>query len=146
MEPIHHELRVECRADQAFETWVERIGDWWSPQYTAEPGTLEAVTIEPFVGGRVYATHGDVGEHDWGEVTAFDRGRRLAHSFTLAQDEGNPSEVSVEFEDVEGGCVVRLAHGGWTKENERFRSKFTDWPVMLERLRALAEGGATVTA
>jgi hypothetical protein len=102
------------------------------------------VTIEPRVGGRVYATHGDIGEDDWGEVTVWEPGRRLAHTFTLAQDPQHPSEVAVEFEPDESrgnaaaGCTVRFSHGGWTEASVEVRKKFGDWPVLLDRFVALA--------
>ena len=72
-------------------------------------------------------------------------GRRLVHTFTLAQDPQHPSEVSVEFVPGEGqgeagtGCTVRFAHGGWTEASAATRKKFGDWPVMLDRFAALAE-------
>jgi uncharacterized protein YndB with AHSA1/START domain len=95
------------------------------------------VTIEPRLGGRVYATHGDVGEDEWGEVTAWEPGRRLAHTFALAQDPEHPSEVAVEFvADSDRGTTVRFADGGWTESNVAVREKFGDWPVMLERFAA----------
>ena len=59
--PITHEYRLACSAEHAFSTYVERIAQWWHPRYTANPDTLEAVTIEPLVGGRVSATHSDIG-------------------------------------------------------------------------------------
>jgi uncharacterized protein YndB with AHSA1/START domain len=101
---------------------------------------LDGVTIEPRVGGRVFATHRDVGVHDWGEVTTWEPGRRLVHTFTLAQDPLHPSEVEVEF--VPGDAVsstVRLSHGGWTAANAAVREKFGDWPVLLARFAALAD-------
>jgi hypothetical protein len=55
------------------------------------------VTIDPWLGGRVYARHSDIGEHNWGEVTVWEPGRRFAHAFTLAQDPQHPSKVAVEF-------------------------------------------------
>ena len=136
--PITHNIVVACSADQAFATYTDRIAEWWDPRYTANAETLEAVTIEPRVGGRVYATHSDIGEHDWGEVTVWDPGRRLVHTFTLAQDRRHPSEVAVEFVAGEGGSEVRFAHGAWTEENVSDRKKFGDWPVMLDRFAALA--------
>jgi hypothetical protein len=140
--PITHEYAVRCGAQQAFTTYTQRIGEWWDPRYTANAETLEAVTIEPRAGGRVRATHSDTGEDDWGKVTIWEPGRRLVHTFTLAQDPQHPSEVAVEFvpdEDSRGGCTVRFAHGGWTRANAEARKKFTDWPVMLDRFAALAD-------
>ena len=137
--PIVHERSLRCGAESAFATYAGRIGEWWDPRYTANAETFESVVVEPRVGGRVYATHGDIGEHDWGEVTAWEPGARLVHTFTLAQDPAHPSEVAVEFEAADGGCTVRLAHGGWTEANAPARPKFGDWPLLLDRFAALAE-------
>jgi hypothetical protein len=97
------------------------------------------VTVEPRVGGRVYATHSDLGEIEWGEVTAWEPGSRLVHSFHLAQDPAHPSEVAVEFVPDGDGCVLRFAHGGWNEANASERPKFGDWPVILERYVALVD-------
>jgi uncharacterized protein YndB with AHSA1/START domain len=137
--PITHERSLRCVPEHAFETYTGRISEWWDPRYTANPDTLEAVTIEPRVGGRVYATHGDTDEHDWGEVTVWEPGHRLVHSFSLAQDSQHPSKVAVEFVAEAAGCTVLFAHGGWTEANAKDREKFGDWPVMLDRFAALAD-------
>ena len=105
---IVSEYALSASPERAFATYTERIGEWWDGRYTANAETLEAVTIEPHVGGRVYATHSDIGKDDWGEVTVWEPGRRLVHTFTLSQDELHPSEVSVEFAPDEEGCVMRL--------------------------------------
>jgi Activator of Hsp90 ATPase homolog 1-like protein len=134
------EYTLRCDAGQAFATYAGRIAEWWDPRYSANAETLEGVTIERRVGGRIYATHGDEGEHDWGEVTVWEPGRRLVHTFTLAQDARHPSEVAVEFAaDGSSGCTVRFAHGGWTEANVAVREKFGDWRVMLDRFAALAD-------
>jgi hypothetical protein len=143
LSPLTHERSLSCDPEHAFATYVGRISEWWDPRYTANADTLQAVTIEPRVGGRVYATHSDLGEHDWGEVTVWEPGRRLAHSFTLAQDPEHPSEVAVEFVDNPGGSTVRFAHGGWIEASVKDREKFGDWPIMLDRFAALADADAT---
>jgi|Tabmets5t2r1_1033131.scaffolds.fasta_scaffold07131_4 uncharacterized protein YndB with AHSA1/START domain len=138
--PITFEYALRCDADRAFSTYAGRIGEWWDPRYSADAQTFEAVTIEPGVGGRVFASHGDGREHDWGEVTVWEPGRRLVHTFALAQDAAHPSEVAVEFQaDEEGRATVRFAHGGWNEANVQSREKFGDWPVMLDRFAALAD-------
>ena len=140
VEPITHAYALECGAGEAFRTYTERIGEWWDPRYTANAETFESVTIEPHVGGRVYASHTDVGADDWGEVTVWEPGRKVVHTFTLAQDPEHPSEVAVEFEPrADGGCELRFAHGGWSDENLGMRDKFGDWRVMLDRFAALTE-------
>ena len=140
--PIQHERLLRCSAQHAFEVYTERIGEWWDPKYSANAETLRGVTIELRVGGRIFATHEDLGEHDWGEVRLWEPGRRLTHTFTLAQDPQEATEVSVEFADDESGCDLRFAHGGWTAANAAERGKFNDWPVLLEGFARLAEGSA----
>jgi Activator of Hsp90 ATPase homolog 1-like protein len=138
--PIAFDYRLRCNAGEAFTAYTGQIGEWWDRRYSASPDTLETVTIEPGVGGRVYATHSDLGEHEWGEVTVWEQGRRLAHTFWLAQDPGHPTRVSVEFEpDADGGCTMRFAHGGWTAETAETRAKFGDWQLLLDRFAALAD-------
>jgi uncharacterized protein YndB with AHSA1/START domain len=132
---------LRCTAERAFATYVKRIGEWWDPRYTSSPTTLLSVVIEPRVGGRVYAKHSDAGDHDWGSVTVWEPGRRLVYTFTLAQDPRYPSEVMVEFAGVGSRSSIRLAHGGWTSENSGARTKFSDWPGILDRFAALAEAG-----
>jgi hypothetical protein len=76
----------------------------------------------------------------WWDPPYWEPGRRLAHTFTLAQDAAQPSEVTVAFEPRDAGCIVRLAHGGWTEANVGAR-EFGDWPVLLDRFAALAVPG-----
>ena len=141
--PITQEYPLGCTAEHAFATYTGRIGEWWDARYTANAETLQGVTIEPWVGGRVYATHSDIGEDDWGEVTVWEPGHRLVHTFTLAQDPEYPSEVAVEFAPVEGqGSTLQFAHGGWTEANAAVRNKFRDWRVLLDRFAMLAEADA----
>ncbi|MBA2383172.1 MAG: SRPBCC domain-containing protein [Actinobacteria bacterium] len=140
MSAIGYEYSLRCTVEQAFAVYTGRIGEWWDPAYTANAETLQGVTIEPRVRGRVYATHSDTGLDDWGEVTVWEPGRRLVHTFTLAQDPRHPSEVAVEFRPSDGdGCTVRFAHGGWTKANVASRKKFGDWQILLDRFAALAD-------
>jgi hypothetical protein len=139
---IAFEYSLPCSPEHAFDTYVGRIGEWWHPDYSASAETLHGVTIEPRVGGRVYATHSDLGQHEWGEVTVFEPGRRVAHTFSLAQDPAHPTEVTAEFAAEGGGCTLRFVHGGWTEANAADRRKFGDWRVLLDRFSALAGGEA----
>lgn len=143
LSPHTHERSLRCAPEHAFATYAGRISEWWDPRYTANADTLQAVTIEPRVGGRVYATHGDIGEHEMGEVTVWEPGRRLVHSFSLAQDPRHPSEVAVDFVRSRGGCTMRFAHGGWTEASVKDRAKFGDWPLLLDRFAALADADAS---
>ena len=133
LSPISFEYRLACTPDEAFDAYTRGIGDWWDGRYTANAETFESVTIEPGVGGRVYESHRGGDEYEWGEVTAWEPGRRLVHTFALAQDPAHPSEVAVEFMPEGDGSVIHFEHGGWTEDNVGDRKKFGDWPVLLDR-------------
>ena len=89
-------------------------------------------------GGRVYATHRDLGEHDWGTVTVWEPGRRLVRTFTLGAGSGVPSEVAVEFV-AEGAAAAATVRARYTAAGRRTnvgaRVKFGDWPLMLAAVR-----------
>jgi hypothetical protein len=137
---ITHEYALRRTPADAFDVYTRRIGEWWDPRYTANAETLETVVIPPLVGGRVFARHADLGDDEWGTVTTWEPGRRLAHTFALAQDPAYPNEVEVAFEQGDGdACTMRLAHGGWHEANAEARAKFGDWPVILERYVALLD-------
>jgi hypothetical protein len=138
--PITHTYELGCNTAAAFEAYTAGIGTWWDPRCSAAPGTLEDVTIEPEVGGRIYASHTDQGHHEWGQVTRWEPGHLLTHTFTLAQDPAHPSEVQVTFTARDdGGCQVHFSHGGWTSANADARQRFTDWPALLDRFITFAD-------
>jgi hypothetical protein len=139
LSPISFEYPLACSAAHAFDTYTGRIAEWWDPRYTASADTYEGVTIEPREGGRIFERHRGGTEYDWGRVTVWEPGRRLVHSFALAQDPAHPSEVSVVVEPEADGCVVHFEHGGWNDSNVSDRKKFGDWPILLDRFAALAE-------
>ena len=138
LDPIVQEYDLRCRPEEAFEAFANHIGEWWHPNYTANSETFEDVTIEPRLGGRVVERHRGGKEIDWGWVTVWEPGRRLAHTFSLAQPADRASEIAVSFTPVGGGCRVRFEHGGWNEGNAGNRAKFREWPVLLDRFADLA--------
>ena len=100
LEPIAHEYDLRCSPAHAFDVYVNRIGEWWHPDYTANPHSVEAVTIEPRAGGRVYATHRDEGEDTWDTLQS---GSRLADSST------RPRWHKVRTIPARSRCDSRLA-------------------------------------
>ncbi|MGN6238869.1 MAG: hypothetical protein ACTHNI_03915, partial [Cellulosimicrobium cellulans] len=85
--PIVHELRLACPVEVAFDTYVDRIAEWWPPGYTDDAGSFSGLVVEPVVGGRVVASHG-ADEKVWGRVTLWERATHLAHTFTPGQPPG----------------------------------------------------------
>lgn len=129
---------LDCSRDHAFAVYTARIGEWWHPDYTAAADRFQGVTIEPRIGGRVFASYDDT-EDEWGRVTAWAPGESVAHTFNLAQDPAHPSQLSVTFSDRGAGCSMRFEHGGWDDANAEARDKFTEWRVILDRFARLAE-------
>jgi uncharacterized protein YndB with AHSA1/START domain len=140
LEPIVHVYELRCGVESAFDTYVERIGEWWDPAYTVNAATLKTVTIEPHVGGRVFATHLDEGDFEWGRVTLWEPPHRLVYTSWLAQIPEHASEISIELAPTDLGCSFRFEHGGWTAANADDRAKFSEWPRILARFIALANG------
>ena len=137
LEPIVHEYPLTCTPEAAFDAYVQRISEWWDPRHTANASTLKAVTIDPYVGGRVFESHQAGLEIDWGRVKIIEPGRRLVYSSSLAQPSDRPSEITVRFTPSAKGCRLRFEHGGWDERNAMDRVKFREWDVILSRLVAL---------
>jgi hypothetical protein len=136
--PIVHELRLACPVEVAFGTYVDRMGEWWPPGYSSDAASFSGLVVEPEVGGRVVATHGDE-DDEWGRVTLWEPTAHLAHTFTLAQPPGRPSLVRLDLRPTRTGTALRFEHGGWTPGSERARSRFAHWPRILSRYAFLAE-------
>lgn len=136
--PIEHEYVVAVPPERAFELFTAEITHWWHKDY-APPG-LTGVTIEPRVGGACTLRIDDGSAYPWGTVTTWDPPGHYAQDFTLAQDADHPSRIDVRFDPAPGGTRVRFSHGGWTAGNVAGRARFSEWPFLLGRYLAYAEG------
>jgi catechol 2,3-dioxygenase-like lactoylglutathione lyase family enzyme len=136
--PIEHEYVVACSPGVAFEVFTGRIGEWWHPAY-APPG-LTGVEIEPVPGGACVMRLAGETTYPWGRVAAWEPPGHVALDFTLAQDPDHPSRIDVWFDPEGDGTRVRFSHGGWTAGNVAGRARFSEWPILVERFVALAEG------
>jgi uncharacterized protein YndB with AHSA1/START domain len=94
-EPLVVEFEVGVAPRQAFETWTRRCATWWPPSHTMS-GDPSAIIFEPRAGGRI-VEHGVDGDHEWGEVLAWeppDRLRCLWHPFF---DRAEATELDITF-------------------------------------------------
>lgn len=142
MESRTHSLSMTCDAATAFEVFTARMGDWWPASHTPDADQFDSIVVEPRVGGDVSMTMKDGSAHAFGRVTAWVPGEVYAQTWTLAQTPDHPSSLTVTFSDRVHGCLVVLDHGGWHPGNVDYRAKFGDWPRILERFAAVAEGGS----
>ena len=74
------------------------------------------VFLEPRVGGRIFERTPDGAEHEWGEVTAWERPRRLAYLWHLRRDRADATGVSITFEARDDTTTrVVIEHTGWER-------------------------------
>ncbi len=140
--PIEHEYAVACTPEHAFAVFTAEIGVWWPAGYSP-PGKV-GVTIEPAVGGACTMAISDGSAYRWGTVTAWEPSETAGHfgmDFTLAQDPDHPSRIDVWFTAAGDGTTrMRFNHGGWSAGNVAGRARFSEWPIILDRFVARAEG------
>jgi hypothetical protein len=137
--PIEHEYDVACSPAHAFAVYTGEIDSWWPDGYS--PPGKEHVLIEPGVGGACTMLLADGTAYPWGRVAAWEPPGHFAMDFTLAQDPDHPSRIDVWFDQAgEGRTRLRFSHGGWNAGNVAGRARFSEWPIILDRFVAWAEG------
>ena len=122
--PIVKTVELRRSVADAFRIFTNEIFKWW-PSATHTRAKSAAgektvrITVEPRVGGRVFETLNTGEERDWGEVLAFEPGRRFAMSWQLGRERDKAGEVEVLFEAAgEAACRVTLTHAHWERLGE----------------------------
>lgn len=138
--PIEHEVVVATDPEHAFAAFTARLGEWWDPRLTPCPDSFAGASVGTRPGEPVVLHHEGDGDFPIGVVTDYQPGRRYAQQLSLGLDPEHPTTVAVTFRPDEDGTLVHLAHGGWTSHNAGHRGKFTEWPQLLARFAALAQG------
>lgn len=146
-------IRIEVPQDQAFVTFVDRLGTWWPPQFTFSEERFETAVIEPKAGLRWFERNEDGEELEWGEVRAWEPPERLVLSWQIGPDRqqeepDRASEVEVHFApEGPAATLVTLTHryfGRHGEGGEQMREGMASphgWPGLLESFRQEAEGG-----
>jgi len=124
IEPLNLEVELRCGAEHAFEVWTGRPSLWWPPSHSVStaPGLL--VTIEPWVGGRIFERTPAGVEHEWGEVTLWEPPFRLGYLWHLRRDRADATDVLIVFSPQgPDRCRVSIEHSGW----ERLGADAAQW-------------------
>ncbi len=135
---IRRSIRVECSVEHAFETFTERIGQWW-PLKTHSIGedSAETAIMEPREGGRLYERMRDGTEAHWATVTVWDPPNRVMLEWQVNPQSPAATEIDVRFVGDGSGTRVDLEHRGWERYGdmavEARRSYDDDWPMVLSR-------------
>jgi len=117
IEPIRKTIDVSCDPDTAFAIFTGKIADWWpldGHSVSAMSGkAARSLTLEPRAGGQIYETTADGGREDWGRVTAYQPGRRLALAWHVMAPPDKATGVEITFTPNGAGTRVDLTHTGW---------------------------------
>jgi len=131
--PIVKTVQVHRTPAEAFRLFTEEISAWWpmkkhSRARDAAGEVTVRVDFETRVGGRIYETLNTGEQRDWGEVLAYEPGRRVLFSFQMGRPKEKSGEVEVRFDALDAGtCRVTLTHGEWERmgdEAEVMRGRF----------------------
>ena len=117
-EAIHRTVSVDCSVEHAFETFTDRIHEWW-PLGThsievGETGSAPESVVFDGPGGRVYERTTKGEELDWAHVTTFEPPHRFVLAWNPSRDQDSPrTEIEVTFTEENGKTRVDLEHRGW---------------------------------
>lgn len=122
--PVVKALDVRRTAADAFHLFTNEITAWWpmathSRAKDAMGERTVRISFEPRVGGRIYETLNTGEERDWGEVLAYEPGKRVVFTFQMGRPKELSGEVEVRFDRIdEKSCRVTLTHAHWERLGE----------------------------
>ena len=143
VEPVRNSIHIGCSPVHAFETFTQRLGEWW-PLSTHSIGLETAIdaTLEPWEGGRLFERMRDGTEAHWARVLTWDPPQRLVLEWKVNPNAVAPTEIDVRFTADGDGTRVDLEHRGWERLGEaalEARGSYdADWPMVLARFAAAA--------
>jgi uncharacterized protein YndB with AHSA1/START domain len=113
---VRRSVEVPVPPARAFDVFTGAIDRWWPRDYHLQSGELEAVGIDPIVGGRVWEQAVDGAVCVWGRVLQWDPpGRfgftwRIPADYSVPADDAPESRVTVTFTPIEAGTRVEVVH------------------------------------
>ena len=151
MNELVKHITVPVSAAQAFDNFVNSLGDWWPPAYTWSQDQLQTITIE----GKENGLCTEIGPYgfrcDWGRVLAFEANRRICFTWQISPErvpEPNPEQASVEdvtFTGNDSATQVTLTHRDFEKHGEgatayqQAMASEQGWEYLLTRYQSYCE-------
>lgn len=108
---VRREVTVAGPPQRAFDLFTARIGDWWPADHHLATSPVVAMTVEPWIGGRLYDTGEDGSESAWGQVTEWDP----PTSFTFAWMITGTWQLETDVEKASRVTVTFAAEGDRTR-------------------------------
>jgi uncharacterized protein YndB with AHSA1/START domain len=149
IEAVRRSVTVNCSVEHAFETFTDRIHEWW-PLATHsidhyETGTAaETVVFQGGAGGQVYERTKQGEELKWADVIAYEPPNRFVLAWRPKREQDGPrTEIEVTFTDEGGKTRVDLEHRGWDrfgKEAAEARQGYSEgWVSVLDEYARRAD-------
>ncbi len=146
---IRRSVTVDCSVEQAFDTFTDRMHEWWPLERFSievdEGGSKpETVVFQGGAGGQVYERTSKGEDLKWAEVVVCEPPQRLVLSWDPSRERGTPTEIEVTFTAEGDKTRVDLEHRGWEKLGERgadVRQGYASgWPGVLGAFAETASG------
>ena len=118
-EAVKRSVTVDCSVEHAFETFTERIHEWWplgkhSIEQYESGNPAETVVFQGGAGGQIYERTTKGEELKWADVVAYDPPHRFVLAWRPSREQDGPkTEIEVTFTDEGGKTRVDLEHRGW---------------------------------
>jgi len=140
---VRSSVTVALAPHDAFRLFTEQVATWWPlASHSVYGDEATSVQLEPRVGGRFFESTDDGRTSEWGVVTEWQPGERLALTWYPGQDPERPTQVSVSFHDVPGGTRLDLVHTGWETrgaDTDKIAQNYEiGWEFVLGRYLAAA--------
>jgi uncharacterized protein YndB with AHSA1/START domain len=152
LEPIRRSVVVPRPVAETFALFTDGLDSWW-PLHTHSIAadtfegrvTVDSITFEKRVGGRVLERMSDGTEAPWGTILAWEPPTRFVMSWKPTLVEGPSTEVELVFTPVAAGSTrIDLEHRGWELlgDGALKREGYDEgWEQLLVRFGAVTGAG-----
>jgi len=120
--PITGTVTVALPIEEAFALFTGSFDRWWPRAFHIGGADVDAIVLEPFVGGRWYERGVDGSECEWGRVRQWDAPQRVVFTwqingaFQFDPDPRHASEIDVRFRaDGPEETTVDVEHRGFER-------------------------------
>jgi hypothetical protein len=133
---VTEEILVRASLEDTFDALLEQIG----PANETPDGTLLAMKLEAWPGGRWFRDLGDGNGHFWGHVQAIKRPALLEIAGPLFMSAAVISNIQYRLTKTDGGTLIAFRHTALGLVPDEVRQGLTKgWKPLHERVRRAAE-------
>lgn len=148
-ESIEKSVSVALGPADAFHFFFEELERWWPREYTWGKEAMQAIGVEPGVGGLCFERGPHGFRTDWGRVLEWDAPHRVKLTWQISPrrepvpNPANASVVEVRFtSEGSGRTRVTVTHGEFERhgtEAAEYRAALASengWPYILNQFAA----------